>query len=493
LIGGNPLLSDGERDFLLLVLGALVGFIEIFALLLGGFLHGLLLRLGLVVLDLVRALVFLRERERRGGEESDKEQGCCEFLHSDIETLRISTRSLTILALLPGGTLDDLQQGLTNRHLGRILFEDEGIGLKKSPFSLEGGVCGLLSQRPSSFEENVMTRYFAKFMAVLALALLPAHSWAVSNAVVGKCKSGTQFTTIQAGINGADAGSTVQVCPGTYPEILTVTKNLTMKGVSSGKNNDVVISVPASGVPQNASSGIWGKLAVQVLAQDANVILSNIAIDGKGATCPTGQTWVGVLFQAAGGSMTGSSVVDAPQCSQTINAFLDLTTNFAFTNNYLNSSIGVGLEIDYSTDTTVTNNLLSSSATSYSGIDVRQLGGPATISGNFLSGGYEGAINVSSSPSVTITGNTMTVAATGWGISVFAGTQNVVSGNKMSGGYAGIYMYDNGVPGGNTVSKNIVIDAYCGFNPANTDTGDTITGNQYFSVTVATCPFLPVA
>ena len=89
----NPLLSDGQRDFLLLVLGALMGFVEIFMLLLGGLLHGLLLGLRLIVLDLVRALIFLRKRAGCGGEEREQKQRCCEFLHSEIETLRVSGRS----------------------------------------------------------------------------------------------------------------------------------------------------------------------------------------------------------------------------------------------------------------------------------------------------------------------------------------------------------------------------------------------------------------
>jgi pectin methylesterase-like acyl-CoA thioesterase len=98
-------------------------------------------------------------------------------------------------------------------------------------------------------------RPFAMWFAVLASAILPAQTWAVSNAVAGKCKAGSQYTTIQAAINAADAGSTVQICPGTYPEILTIAKNLTLKGVASGKNNDVVITVPPTGVPQINPAG----------------------------------------------------------------------------------------------------------------------------------------------------------------------------------------------------------------------------------------------
>ena len=109
-----------------------------------------------------------------------------------------------------------------------------------------------------------MSKSTCALVFLFVLILLP-QSWAVSNAVVGTCHAGTRYTTIQAAIDAADVGSTVQVCPGAYPEILTISKDLTLKGATSGP---VLITVPSTGVPQNASSGIWGLLAVQVLVQN---------------------------------------------------------------------------------------------------------------------------------------------------------------------------------------------------------------------------------
>ncbi len=62
----------------------------------------------------------------------------------------------------------------------------------------------------------------AAFTAVITLAVLPGRTLAVTNAVVGTCKAGTQFTTIQAAVRAATAGSTVQVCPGVYPEHVAI-------------------------------------------------------------------------------------------------------------------------------------------------------------------------------------------------------------------------------------------------------------------------------
>jgi hypothetical protein len=36
--------------------------------------------------------------------------------------------------------------------------------------------------------------------------------------IVGTCKSGTQFSTIQSALDGSPAPDTVEVCPGQYPE-----------------------------------------------------------------------------------------------------------------------------------------------------------------------------------------------------------------------------------------------------------------------------------
>jgi nitrous oxidase accessory protein NosD len=331
-------------------------------------------------------------------------------------------------------------------------------------------------------------RYFAVLIAASALAILPAQSWAVTNAVVGKCRTGTQFATIQASINAADVGSTIQICSGDYPEILTITKNLTLKGVSSGKSAAVLITVPSAGVPQNATSGLWGMLAVQVLVQNASVAVNNISIDGGGGTtCTLGVRPVGILFQVAGGSMANSSVVDMPQCGgNSIPAFLDLTSNFTFSSNYLSGCDRACLEVDYGSNTRVTGNTIEALTATRVGIDVQQLGGPATVANNFIAGNFDWGIGASNSSSVSITGNTITAIPDGFGISLFAQTQSMVSNNRISG-TSGISVNDDGVTGGNTITKNTVVAGFCGLGLNSTSTGDTISQNTYFNDTFTTC------
>src|SRR5436309_6845189 len=48
-----------------------------------------------------------------------------------------------------------------------------------------------------------------------------------------QCPAAT-YTTIQAAVNAANAGDTVKVCAGTYHELVTVNKSITLKGAQAG-------------------------------------------------------------------------------------------------------------------------------------------------------------------------------------------------------------------------------------------------------------------
>src|SRR2546430_9496133 len=50
------------------------------------------------------------------------------------------------------------------------------------------------------------------------------------------------FTTISAAVAGVPAGSKIQICPGVYPEQVTITQPLTLQGIGSGNANRAVIT-----------------------------------------------------------------------------------------------------------------------------------------------------------------------------------------------------------------------------------------------------------
>ena len=131
--------------------------------------------------------------------------------------------------------------------------------------------------------------------------LLACSSFAFSaNVAVGTCTKLAFYPTISQAISSVPAGSTIRICPGTYPEQLVITKNLSLIGVAgngnsgpaaSGANNPTIVS-PAGGLPAN-SNDLFGfpngqATAAQILVQTPSatigtpivVNISNLIVDG---------------------------------------------------------------------------------------------------------------------------------------------------------------------------------------------------------------------
>jgi parallel beta-helix repeat protein len=142
--------------------------------------------------------------------------------------------------------------------------------------------------------------------ASLAAACVPASLHAAT-LYVGSC-GGPNKPTIQAAVNASSPGDTVLVCPGTYTEQVTITKNLTLQGLVVGTAGQVVITSPAAGVVANTYD-LYGyptsPVAAQVLVQNAHqVVLNNITVDGNNngiGTCATDIR--GIYYQNASGTI----------------------------------------------------------------------------------------------------------------------------------------------------------------------------------------------
>ena len=68
---------------------------------------------------------------------------------------------------------------------------------------------------------------------LLVMLLGTQFALADNNFAVGTCRPRLRsFTTIQAAVSGVPAGSTVLVCPGTYPEQVTITQPLSLQGIA---------------------------------------------------------------------------------------------------------------------------------------------------------------------------------------------------------------------------------------------------------------------
>jgi hypothetical protein len=102
--------------------------------------------------------------------------------------------------------------------------------------------------------------------------------------VVGPCDTGKFFATIQSALNATPAPTTVEVCPGTYPEQLVITKPVTIEALESGSAQGLVVVLPPSGgLISNATDDFGSGVAAQVLVlATQDVTLRNLVIDGTG-------------------------------------------------------------------------------------------------------------------------------------------------------------------------------------------------------------------
>ncbi|MEJ0044787.1 MAG: hypothetical protein WDN04_00455 [Rhodospirillales bacterium] len=92
--------------------------------------------------------------------------------------------------------------------------------------------------------------------AVPLLAIVASSSaYARHTVVVGSClPNSISLPTITQAIAAAGANTLIKICPGTYPEQLTITKSVTLEGVTSGNSSEVLIVPPAGGLTNNAPS-----------------------------------------------------------------------------------------------------------------------------------------------------------------------------------------------------------------------------------------------
>jgi hypothetical protein len=147
----------------------------------------------------------------------------------------------------------------------------------------------------------------------MLLACLSGYAMAAT-VQVGTCKPQlTSFATIQSAVNASGPGTTILVCPGNYPEQVSINKALTLKGVQSGTLDAAIIVAPAGGTVTNTSSLATGNpIAAQVLVMDTTgVNISNITIDGNNNLI-TGcaLNLVGLFYRNASGVVDHAAVVN---------------------------------------------------------------------------------------------------------------------------------------------------------------------------------------
>ena len=125
--------------------------------------------------------------------------------------------------------------------------------------------------------------------------------------IVGTCKSGTRFSTIQSALDASPAPNTVEVCPGISSEQVTISHPVTLEGITEGNGSLAQIELP-SDYTVNASVIAGGRTEpaiAQVYVNDVSggsVNLTNLNVNGVGFGT-NDIIFIGVLYNQSSGTI----------------------------------------------------------------------------------------------------------------------------------------------------------------------------------------------
>jgi parallel beta-helix repeat protein len=232
--------------------------------------------------------------------------------------------------------------------------------------------------------------------------------------------------TIQAGVNTAVAGDTVQVAAATYEELVVVNKSVTLDGAGASQS---IIRAP------NGSTSI--SAVVTLTGAGVSTEISGFTIT-RPAT--TGTVGYGVVVR------------DGAYANIHDNSILDIRDQPASGGQYGNG-IQVGRMAWSTTGTaTITNNVIS--GYQKTGIVVDNAGSNANITGNTIVGDgpiayiAENGIQISRGATATVTGNTISghsytpYTYTSAGILLYEAGATTVSDNTLTENQIGVSFYD---------------------------------------------------
>jgi hypothetical protein len=222
-----------------------------------------------------------------------------------------------------------------------------------------------------------------KYLLLLSVALLAvaAPRASATTYYVGSCKIGS-FSTISDALAATPAPDIVYVCPGTYPEQITITNPVTLAGIPSGGVNQVFITAPST-----VLSGVCPTTQVCVVSTGP-VNITNITVDGTGAKTNGSGSLAGIFYEDSSGTVNEAEV------------------------RFQQGTDGVGIEIfqDQGPETVTVENTNIHSFTGWGILtddDQVSAGATTKIVGNTIRGepGAEGGIEALGGVSLTITGN----------------------------------------------------------------------------------------
>jgi hypothetical protein len=302
--------------------------------------------------------------------------------------------------------------------------------------------------------------------AAVLSCVLTQSGWG-STVYVGTCKSPVQYTTIQAAINASFATTTIDICPGTYPEQLAINKSLTLTGVANGTEDAAVIVAPAGGLVVNAHDFDNGNSPIEAqiwVSGPADVTINNLVVDGLGnGVTGCSPDVIGILYQSAQGTLNHVT---------TRNQFLGTEGGSL---NGCQGGEGIFVETN-SGDWTVTVENSSVHDFQKNGITGNDAGTTLKVTGSYIvgqgatNGAAENGIQMGFGATGTLTGNYVIDEV--WAPDVFGDTGDAASG---------ILLYDTS--GSPVVKNNTVGNTQFGIvvvTDISAPGSTTITGNKAF-------------
>ena len=289
------------------------------------------------------------------------------------------------------------------------------------------------------FAATVVAGAFAIGSAALLTGAAPASAAPPAGAtVVGAANStacpNPSASTIQAAVTAASPGDTIYVCPGTYPENVSVTKNVTLLGPQ--------YQTPATATNRTSPGA---EATISPASGDA------VTYSGAGST----------------GTVSGFSITGAGEGILALNG----GSGYKWTNNIITGE-ATGIHLTAS-DTTITGSRFGSDDAPDNG-----------TGGIFLSNGASNNLTITDN---AFTGNATDINTTGPGVAGAQSSGLVVSNNtsKGDGNFIALFLTAGAKITDNTVTGSTSSALFVGGgNTGTTITGNTISGGDATGINV---------
>jgi len=342
-----------------------------------------------------------------------------------------------------------------------------------------------------------MIRTSVRAPLITTLAVLFLASAAFTQTVaVGACLPHLKsYSTISQAVGSVSAGSTILICPGTYPEQVTIAQPLTLRGVQDGNASNPTVTVPSGGLTKSVIAPTNGvAMFFQILVQGTEsglVNISNLAVNGSSSANSNLNGWIeGIYYQNSSGTISSVATYGQRGNGYGFGIFLEGTTSPAKTVSVTDSSIhdfdseGVrtnGSGVPPSLTVKITSNaVISASSFSgnpvYGGVDLQGAAGSILynrVITHPAPAGISAGVGIAIPSNSTITGNTVENFTVGiWSL----GTHNAIESNQVSlAGSAVIISASNNLVENNSLFTNLKGGAGISFNC--TGTGNTVIHN----------------